>query len=709
MYDPAKAGLYMDWLKLLSDDPVAPSRNVMLIGESTGLPPAEAPDAVFYPESVSLGEVPVGGSAGTTVTVFNGGNAPLIVSSASLNTASAFKLSAPSLPISIEPSQSLGFYVYYEPTSLEPTATGTLDITTNDPDTPLKSIPLTAIAVEAPPQVPDIRVTPTKLGVGGVTIGSSRTVAAQIANVGTGTLIVDAISLRDVPGWSYEPIPLPLPLAPGATYPVFITFAPTGPGTSTTQLTVHSNDPDEATVTVLAAGSGVEPSTPKVELLPPSLDFGPVPVGRSAVATMSVRNAGTAAASIDDIALSMGAEGFSIAKPSLPATLAPDESLTFEVTFAPSREGTSLASIAVSSSDPANPTVSGLLGGIGSEPLVGALQVTKVADKQVVHVGDSIQYAITVTNTGNLDLTNVHVTDPKLYLDYTIPTLVRGASATVPMDLTRYVAKDSDGRLIHNVATATGMGAFGVVGPETGEADVAIIHPAIKLEKTVSPTKVTLSGSTVSVPVTYTYVITNVGDTALDSVALHDDKLGAILADGGLIGSYISLAPGESRTVVVPDIAISEPVHNVAEAKGMDSLGLDVRDSADADVAVDVVKRFVLRSDAKGVRSYFVRYSLNGSAVDLPLAAEDDAFVADVTLPYGSVIESTQFFAINGARTALGPASGPETVNAPEPIMFTYTAGKIAGHKFVGTLTDNVPAAGWTIKLLEGDPSSRPQ
>ncbi len=176
-----------------------------------------------------------------------------------------------------------------------------------------------------------------------------------------------------------------------------------------------------------------------------------------------------------------------------------------------------------------------------NQKLVSGLTITKTADKECVHVGDKIQYTITVSNPGDVELTNVHVVDAKLGLDYTFPSLAAGASATVPADKTTYVATEADGVKIHNTATASGMSILGPVGPVSASADVCVIHPNITLVKTVQPTEVTVTEAKPEVPVTYTYVITNNGDTPL-TVTLSDDKLGPILGAGGLNGGAITLA-----------------------------------------------------------------------------------------------------------------------------------------------------------------------
>ena len=67
-------------------------------------------------------------------------------------------------------------------------------------------------------------------------------------------------------------------------------------------------------------------------------------------------------------------------------------------------------------------------------------------------------------------------------------------------------------------------------------------------------------------------------------------------------------------------------------------------------------------------------------------------------MPYNTTITSWQFFATPGP-VALAPAAGPETLTAPRTNPLRYVPGQISGHKFVGTVEDNDPAAGWTIEL----------
>ena len=102
--------------------------------------------------------------------------------------------------------------------------------------------------------------------------------------------------------------------------------------------------------------------------------------------------------------------------------------------------------------------------------------------------------------------------------------------------------------------------------------DTDIIHPGIEIVKTVDEETVPI-GTTV----TYTYVVTNTGDTTLYDISVDDDILGHI-------GDIEVLEPGQSVTLTKDFVVGDEPVTNVATATGEDILGRSV--SADDDATV---------------------------------------------------------------------------------------------------------------------------
>jgi hypothetical protein len=99
---------------------------------------------------------------------------------------------------------------------------------------------------------------------------------------------------------------------------------------------------------------------------------------------------------------------------------------------------------------------------------------------------------------------------------------------------------------------------------------VDIIHPAITIVKTVSDG--TVRPGTV---VTYSYLVTNTGDTTLFNISVDDNVLGHI-------GVIPSLAAGASATLTTTSTVGTSPVTNVGTASGTDVLGETVTDDDDA-------------------------------------------------------------------------------------------------------------------------------
>ena len=163
---------------------------------------------------------------------------------------------------------------------------------------------------------------------------------------------------------------------------------------------------------------------------------------------------------------------------------------------------------------------------------------------------DTVTYTFTVTNGGNTPLTSVTVTDPLLGGLLTA-TVSGDTNNNTILDITEtwvyvqdYVVtqSDIDTGSITNQATASGTGVNGVVTDLSGATvsddipTVTIIpeacFDAIAITKAGVFNDVDTNGcSTASVDtVTYTFTVTNAGNTPLSSVTVTDPLLGGLLA-----------------------------------------------------------------------------------------------------------------------------------------------------------------------------------
>ncbi len=157
--------------------------------------------------------------------------------------------------------------------------------------------------------------------------------------------------------------------------------------------------------------------------------------------------------------------------------------------------------------------------------------------------GTPVTYSYKVTNSGNVTLTSVGVTDPMTGLSaISCPstTLAPGATETCTATYTTTQA-DVDAGVLSNTGTATGTPP---TGPSvTASSSVTIPAdqtPAIALVKSASITSYSAAGT----PVTYSYQVTNTGNVTLTSVGVSDPMPGLSIVSC----PSATLAPGVSET-----------------------------------------------------------------------------------------------------------------------------------------------------------------
>jgi hypothetical protein len=132
---------------------------------------------------------------------------------------------------------------------------GNLTIESNDPDEAMVVVPLGGEGIQS---VPDIDVTPTSLNFGSVGYGQSATRTLTVRNLGTAPLMVNSFNLNGSPAFSVISPQTPFNVPSNGQQMVTLRFAPTPntPGVQMATLTINSNDPDEAKVSVSLTGTG---------------------------------------------------------------------------------------------------------------------------------------------------------------------------------------------------------------------------------------------------------------------------------------------------------------------------------------------------------------------------------------------------------------------------------------------------------------------
>lgn len=215
-------------------------------------------------------------------------------------------------------------------------------------------------------------------------------------------------------------------------------------------------------------------------------------------------------------------------------------------------------------------------------PASPGLTVAKTADVTAAAVAEKITYTFTVTNTGNVTITDPQVTDTGFTGTGTLSALVcpPGPITLAPAQVETCAATytvtqaDVDAGSISNAAHVTGTAPQGA-NPPTNDSPPVVVptnpHPALSLVKTASSQQATTVGQVIA----YTFAVTNTGNVDISNPTV---KEGTFTGHGTLFAvtcpSGKTLAPGQeidctaTYTVVAADLASAGTLSNTATVTG---------------------------------------------------------------------------------------------------------------------------------------------
>ena len=194
----------------------------------------------------------------------------------------------------------------------------------------------------------------------------------------------------------------------------------------------------------------------------------------------------------------------------------------------------------------------------------------------VTFAGQVIPYSYLVTNTGNVTLSNVTVTDDKV-ASVSCPStpLAPGGSFTCTGNHTVTQAEINAGGSLVNIARAQ-------TGTTVSPPDSVTIPITQTRSLTIDKSSTTNAVTTVGQVMPYWYLVTNTGNVTLSSITVTDDKVPTVtcpttpLAPGGSFtctgnhtvtsaeinagGSLVNIARAQSGTTVSPPDSVSIPI-----------------------------------------------------------------------------------------------------------------------------------------------------
>ncbi|MFA6109322.1 MAG: choice-of-anchor D domain-containing protein [Candidatus Latescibacterota bacterium] len=323
-----------------SDDPDRRSFAVALSGRGR---PAHVTASV---DTVSFGQVVVGQSSSQVLVITNNSGAAVAITNVVPGDP---QYSVSSRSFTLAAGSSHDITVTYAPQEGR-AAASTLTILTRDSEVPSLTLVLAATTgVSGGPAT--ITVLPAILSFGSVAIGQSKSLTLLVSNSGGSMLrvlnLVASTGDVSVSKTSFT-------VAAGGEEALAVTLQPTQVGSFSEALEIPSNDPAQPVVSIplratVTSGSG----RPSMTLDTPSLSFGQVAMGETAVFSVPVRNVGTATLTVSNV---VSDNVQAVASPTS-LSVPPQETRSLTVRYRPMPGGALSGRLTLYSNDTAQPQV----------------------------------------------------------------------------------------------------------------------------------------------------------------------------------------------------------------------------------------------------------------------------------------------------------------------------------------------------------------
>ena len=208
-------------------------------------------------------------------------------------------------------------------------------------------------------------------------------------------------------------------------------------------------------------------------------------------------------------------------------------------------------------------------------------------------VGEKINYSFTVTNTGNVTVTFIAITDPMLGLSIAnspIASLAEGATTTLTGTYTITQA-DVDAGKVTNTALATGKDPKGNEVKDTSGTAVDNNTPTettLNQKGSIALVKVGVFSDTnndgfaqVGEKINYSFTVTNTGNVTVTSIAITDTMLGLTIPNSPIASLAVGATTTLTGTYTITQADVDAgKVTNTALATGKDPKGNEVKDTS---------------------------------------------------------------------------------------------------------------------------------
>jgi HYDIN/CFA65/VesB family protein/ASPM-SPD-2-Hydin domain-containing protein len=318
--------------------------------------------------TVDFGNVDVNGSAIEAITFTNAGKIPIDISGATVSGA-GFSIASGNIASTIPVGQSLSVQVQFAPRS-PGNASGTFTLTSDASSSDVTSSGLTStVTSDAKSKSPfkvslkgngtqaGLTISPSSLSFSNGIVGQTSTQVVKLTNGGSSNLQLSAAAISGAQfGMSGLTVPATIPSGQSISFSV--QFTPTLTGTTSGTISFTDNAPGSPQ-TLALTGSAVS-ATAQLSANPTSMNFGNVQVGSSSLLAATFTNTGNSDVTISNVTVS--GTGYSASGVASGLILAPSQSATLTVTFAPTGLSNAPGSVIIASNATNSPVTISLSG-----------------------------------------------------------------------------------------------------------------------------------------------------------------------------------------------------------------------------------------------------------------------------------------------------------------------------------------------------------
>lgn len=354
-----------------------------------------SPSILVSPTNISFPTVKVGDESIYMISISNTGNWKLTVTGISVDP--PFLSDVP-IPFEVQPGELKKIPISFIPKDVSDYV-GYVSIFSDAPYLEVVTITLSGSASENPLPVADI--SPTSIDFGKVKMGTTKSDAIRIKNIGTSRLYLSSISSfsRDfkLDSW-YAPY-----LDAGQSLTLPVVFSPSSEGLIESYVLIRTNDADKPEVRVLLKGEGANPHI----RVPSKVDFGGVRRGKTVKKDFPVENTGNLPLQVElsfeaDDEFSFFSEYLGEASSPFSLTIPEKSSSKIEISFTPSGLEKYRGTITIRSDDPEYPYLEIPVSGEGGFPVLS--MDTKEIDFGQIYIDEKKEYSLNIGNIGNAPL-----------------------------------------------------------------------------------------------------------------------------------------------------------------------------------------------------------------------------------------------------------------------------------------------------------------